>query len=166
MSELGNQLKSQTLNQVVSTTFNTVGGRVFPDLRSNQGLADFIGVVQAWRATHAQAYGNANPNTGIGYSASPTSTDTPIDVVAATDNEVVMINAISTTNAGGAAPVPFQLKLGDTLLLSGAATPSETEAVSLQYPIYISKGQTLTITATSGTASDLTCNASAVKSCQ
>ena len=166
MSELGNQLNSQNLDTVLASTFNTVGGRVFPDLRSETGLLDFIAVVNAWRATHAQAYGGIIPDTGTAYSVTAGSTDTPVDLVAASNNEVVVVNAISVTNAGGAAPVVFALKLGNTILALGDAAPSQSTPVALQYPISISKGQTLTITATSGTATDLTAHASGVKSCQ
>ena len=165
MSQIGNQLKSQTLDTVVSTTFNTVGGRVFPDLSAEKGLLEFIAIVDSWRATHAQAFGAPLPNAGVGFSVSTSSTDSPVDLVAAVDNQVVRINAISTTNAGGGAPVGFEIHLGDTLLISGASTPSSTEAVALNVPIYVSKGQTLTLTATSGTASDLTAKASGVNSC-
>jgi len=166
MSELGNQLNSQDLDTVLASTFNTVGGRVFPDLRSETGLLDFIAVVNAWRATHAQAYGAVISDTGTAYSVSPSSTDSPVDLVAAQNNEVIVVNAISVTNAGGAAPITYQLKLGDTILAVGDAVPADSTAVALQYAISVSKGQTLTVTATSGTATDLTAHASGVKSCQ
>jgi len=166
MSELGNQLNSQTLEQVLASTFNTVGGRVYPDLRSETGLLDFIAVVNAWRATHAQAYGGVIPDSGTAYSVSASSTDSPVDLVAPSNNEVVVVNAISVTNAGGAAPIPYQVKLGDTILAAGEALPALSTPVTLQYAVSVSKGQTLTITATSGTATDLTAHASGVKSCQ
>jgi len=166
MSELGNQLNSQTLEQVLASTFNTVGGRVYPDLRSETGLLDFIAVVNAWRATHAQAYGGVIPDSGTAYAVTASSTDSPVDLVAPSNNEVVVVNAISVTNAGGAAPIPYQVKLGDTILAAGEALPALSTPVTLQYAVSVSKGQTLTITATSGTATDLTAHASGVKSCQ
>jgi len=166
MSELGNQLNSQTLEQVLASTFNTVGGRVYPDFRSETGLLDFIAVVNAWRATHAQAYGGVISDTGTAYSVSPSSTDSPVDLVAPGNNEVVVVNAISVTNAGGSAPIAYVVKLGDTILAAGDAVPAQSTPVALQYAISCSKGQTMTITATSGTATDLTAHASGVKSCQ
>jgi len=166
MSELSNQLKSQNLESVLASTFNIVGGRVFPDLGSKTGLLDFIAVVNAWRATHAQAYGGVIPDTGTAYSVTAGSTDTPVDLVAASNNEVVVVNAISVTNAGGAAPIAFQVKLGNTIVSAADAIPAQSIPVALQFPLSVSKGQTLTITATSGTATDLTAHASGVKSCQ
>jgi hypothetical protein len=166
MSELGNQLNSQDLDTVLASTFKTVGGRVFPDLRSETGLLDFIAVVNAWRSTHAQAYGGVIPDTGTAYSVSTSSTDSPVDLVAASNNEVVVVNAISVTNAGGSAPIAFLVKLGDTVLAAADAVPASSLPVALQFPVSVSKGQTLTVTATSGTATDLTAHASGVKSCQ
>ena len=166
MSQLGNQLNSQDLNTVLASTFKTVGGRVFPDMGSETGLLDFIAVVNAWRSTHAQAYGGVIPDTGTAYSVTAGSTDTPVDLVAASNNEVVMVNAISINNAGGAAPIGFTVSLGNTVLAVGDVGPSLTSPVQLQFAPMVSKGQTLTITATSGTATDLTAHASGVKSCQ
>ena len=166
MSELGNQLNSQDLDTVLASTFKTVGGRVFPDLRSETGLLDFIAVVNAWRSTHAQAYGGVIPDTGTAYSVSTSSTDSPVDLVAAANNEVVVVNAISVTNAGGSAPIAFLVKLGDTVLAAADSVPASSLPVALQFPVSVSTGETLTVTATRGTATDWPATASGVKSCQ
>ena len=79
-------------------------------------LLDFITVVNAWRSTHAQAYGGVIPDTGTAYSLTASSTDSAVDLVAASNNEVVVVNAISVTNAGGAAPIAYSIKLGATIL--------------------------------------------------
>ena len=47
MSEVANQLKSQTLDEVISTSFNTVGGRVFPDLNASLDILDLVKIVNA-----------------------------------------------------------------------------------------------------------------------
>ena len=122
MSEVANQLKSQTLDEVISTSFNTVGGRVFPDLNASLDILDLVKIVDSWRATHAQTYGNAIPDTGTSYSVAPSSTDTPVDLVAAANNEVIHINGISLRNSGGAAVVGFDLRL-----LHQQATPYRLE---------------------------------------
>lgn len=166
MSEVANQLKSQTLDEVISTSFNTVGGRVFPDLNASLDILDLVKIVDSWRATHAQTYGNPIPDTGTSYSVSPSSTDTPTDLVAAANNEVIHINGISLRN-GGAGLVGFQIRIGDVLLSTGQVPPGEDLPVQDIYQqLIISKGQTLTITATSGTATDLTAFASGVKCSQ
>ena len=125
-----------------------------------------VKIVDSWRATHAQTYGNPIPDTGASYSVSPSATDTPSDLVAAANNEVIHINGISLRN-GGAGLIGFQIRLGDVLLSTGQVPPGEDLAVQDIYQqLIISKGQTLTITATSGTATDLTAFASGVKCSQ
>lgn len=166
MSEVANQLKSQTLDEVISTSFNTVGGRVFPDLNASLDILDLVKIVDSWRATHAQTYGNPIPDAAVSYSVSPSSTDTPVDLCAPANNEVIRINGISFRN-GGAGPVEYALRLGDVLLETGAVGPSsDAPTTTLYQTLILSKGQTLTITATSGTATDLTAFASGVKCSQ
>lgn len=166
MSEVANQLKSQTLDEVISTSFNTVGGRVFPDLNASLDILDLVKIVDSWRATHAQTYGNAIPDTGTSFSISPSSTDTPVDIVAAANNEVIHINGMSLRNSG-AGLVGFQIRIGDVLLSTGQVPPGEDLPVQDIYTqLIISKGQSVTITATSGTATDLTAFASGVKCSQ
>ena len=170
MSELGNQLNSQTLSEVLASTFTTVGGRVFPDTRSQQGLSDFIAVVTAWQKTHAQTYGNVLPNTGAGNAGDFGST-TAFELVAAEDNEVIRINGISIDNAGGDPAVVSILIGGNTVLArvdvppaAAGGTVASTQIISS--PIIISKGQNLTASLVSGTGSDITVNVSTVKCCQ
>lgn len=168
MSELGNQLNSQTLDQVLASTFATVGGRVFPDTRSEQGLSDFIAVVNAWRATHAQTYGNVLPNTGTAYADSLNSS--PATLVEVADNETIKINAISIENSGGD-PAGVKILLGDAIVYSGDIPPAAAggavgSSLILTSPIVMSKGQSLTASLTSGTGSDITVNVSAVKCAQ
>ena len=166
MSEVANQLKSQTLDDVIASAFATVGGRVFPDLNASVDILDLVKIVDSWRATHAQTYGNPIPDTGTSYSISPSSTDTPVELVAPANNEVIHINGVSLRN-GGAGLVGYQLRLGDVLLSVGQVPPGEDQAVADFYQqLILSKGQALTITATSGTATDLTAFASGVKCSQ
>tara|TARA_Y100001973_G_C5160072_1_gene313029 strand:- start:660 stop:1160 length:501 start_codon:yes stop_codon:yes gene_type:complete len=165
MSEVGNQFKSQKLSQLITSSINTVGGRVFPDPLANNDLMSLNNVVNAWRSTHAQAYGNALPNTGTATVVNPSDTGTPVDLIVANDNEVVLVNALSGEN-GGSGSITFQILLGDTLVkqdtLGSAALQGYTSDVK---GLIVSKGQELRILVTSGTAADLIVNASSVKTC-
>ncbi len=166
MSEIANQLKSQTLDEVISTSFNTVGGRVFPDLNASLDIIDLVQIVDSWRATHAQTYGNGIPDTGTAYAVSPSATDSAADLIAPANNEVIHVNGISLSNGGGGA-IEYMLKLDNVLLSTGAVPPGTTIPVQdFNQQLILSKGQTLTITATSGTATDLTAHASGVKCSQ
>tara|TARA_R110000824_G_scaffold177651_2_gene357182 strand:+ start:2437 stop:2940 length:504 start_codon:yes stop_codon:yes gene_type:complete len=164
-SEIANQLKSQSLGDVLASTFNTVGGRVFPDLLASQSLADLVKVVDSYRATHAPLYGNPLPNTGTAYTAVGEGSEAIVDLIAPSDNEVVNVNAMSLKNAGGAAPVVVNVFVGATQVHTEAVAPGVTTTVTTVSGLSLSKGQSLTIQVASGTASDLTANASGVKSC-
>ena len=165
MSEVSNQFNSQTLSDLLTSSVNTVGGRIFPDRGASQDLLALIQVVNAWRSTHAQTYGNALPDSGVGYAVNPSDTGTPVNLIAAADNEVVLVNAVASEN-GGSGSITYQILLGDTIVkehtLASGATTQHPDACK---GIVCSKGQTLTILVTSGTAADLIVNASGVKTC-
>lgn len=165
MTQVGNQFQSQTLSALLSSSINTVGGRVFPDAGASNDLMALNQVVNAWRSTHAQTYGNALPNTGTGYVVNPSDTGTPVDLIAADDNEVVLVNSISAENGGGGS-ITFQLLLGNTLVKQDTIAATALQGYSdASKGLVISKGQTLTVLVTAGTAADLIVNASGVKSC-
>ena len=165
MSEVGNQFKSQTLSDLLTSSIKTVGGRVFPDLNATSDLQSLTTVVNAWRSTHAQAYGNAIPNTGTAYSAFPTDLSTPTDIIAPADNEVVFVNALDIENAGSS-NLEFQIVLGDTLVVKGPIAGTTRESYQDEVKgLILSKGQSLAVICTGGNPDDLILNASGVKTC-
>lgn len=166
MSEVGNQLKSQTLGDVVAQSFTTVGGRVYPDLGSTQDFLDLIKIVDSWRATHVPAYGQPLPNTGAG----KTFLGTMDTILSASDNEVLQITALSMENQSGG-NIEYKLAYGDGATFE-AIIKSETLAAGAISTLpngintVISKGYDLVLTVTSGSAGDLIGNVSYVKTCQ
>jgi hypothetical protein len=163
MGVIVNQLKSQTLDEVLATAFKQVGGVVFPDERALASLDELVRIVEAWRATHAISYGCPIPNEGTDYSAAPSSVDSPVNLVAPSTTESVVVNAISATNSG-AAPVVGTVTLGDGVILTAFSTPpGASEPIALPYPVWVTKGAVMAVTVTSGTPGDLAVKASAVK---
>ena len=163
MGDIVNQLKSQSLDEVLATAFKQVGGPVFPDARALASLGELVHIVEAWRATHAISYGAPIPNEGTDYTAAPAVVDTPVHLVAPSTTESVIVNAISSVNTG-AAPVIGTITLGDGVILATfAATPGASEPIALPYPIWVTKGAVLSATVTSGTPGDVSIKASAVK---
>ena len=162
MSEVGNQLKSQSLAEVVTSAFAQVGGRVYPDTLASQSLLDLMLVVDSWRATHVPTYGTPAPNTGTPYGATPASVGDPVELVAASDNEVIRVQAISLENIDGSS-IEYQIHLGNTLLAQGSVAGNQSAPIVDIAPLFISKGESLTVTATSGTANRLNANASGVR---
>lgn len=164
MTDVGNQFTSQTLGDTLAATFNTVGGRVFPDPRSQTGLEQFLQVIDSWRATHAQTYGAVIPSTATSYNVTVTDLDTPTDLIAAGATEVVFVNAISVENRG-AAGIDYELYIGTTYITGGSIAAGVKQGIGLNYGLQIAKNEALNVVITSGTTTDLLINASGVKSC-
>ena len=166
MSEIANQLKSQTLGDVIASSFETVGSRVYPDINASSDILDLIKIVDSWRSTHAQTYGNALPNSGQGFAFDGT-TDT---LLSPADNEVIEITALSLENAG-LADIGYQLSFGDGLSFEaiynlGTLSSGEIVAFSDFNGLKVPKGYTLNLTVTSGAATDLIGNIAYFNTCQ
>lgn len=153
MSEIRNQLKSQSLNQVLPSAFKQVGGVVYPDSSAVINLNDLFQIVNSYRAVHAPSYGSSIPNTGAtaegiedGGGLEPS------------DNEAFNILAIEATNGGGLAPIEVTITIGDVLLYAGAIAPNQTIGLGdlpAIFPFVVVKGNALKFVVTSGTATDL-----------
>ena len=154
------------MSDLISSTFVTVGGRVYSDLLAQVGLQDLVVVANAWRATHAQTYGAVIPNSGTAYFHN-SSDPAPAILVGASDNEVIQVNAISVENAGSGS-IAYKFAIGDTTFNVGtiASGADSVNVLGSKMPLMISKGQDLSIEVTSGTPEDLIVNASGVKTCQ
>lgn len=151
MSDIRNQLKSQSLDQVLPSAFKQVGGVVFPDASATINLNDLFQIVNSYRAVHAPSYGQSIPNTGL--TAEGIEDGGGLEPA---DNEAYKILAIQASNGGGA-PVEFTLTVGDVLLTAGAIPPAGSIGVNelpAIFPMPIVKGNALKFTVTSGTASD------------
>ena len=162
-SPVANQLNSQSLDNVLSSVFKQVGGRVFPDSKSTPSLTDLVSIVSAYRATHLVSYGNAIPNTGS-YAKVTLSGNDSNTILAALDNECLKVNAISAHNTGGA-PASLDLYIGTTLIQRVELLPATHSPVALSTPIVLSYGQALTAIKVDGTSADMTIHVSTVNTC-
>tara|TARA_Y100000356_G_C11258322_1_gene291694 strand:+ start:368 stop:868 length:501 start_codon:yes stop_codon:yes gene_type:complete len=150
-TEIRQQLRNQTFEDLLVTSINTVGDRIYPDDMAVLDMEALTQIVDTWRATHAVTYGNVLPNTGaIAEGISDGGGLEPLN------NQVIDVVAVSMANAGGA-PVEVQLKLGDLVIFGGAIAPNGTTTsteIGAIFPLTISKGLALKFGVTSGTASD------------
>ena len=129
-TEIRQQLRNQTLEDLLITETNTVGDRIFPDDMAVLDMEALEQIVSAWRATHTATFGQVLPNTGAileGIAAG--------SGISANDNEVLEIVGVSMANAGGA-PINISLQLGALL------------------PMTLSKGLTFKFVVTGGTSAD------------
>lgn len=152
MSEIRNQLKSQSLDQVLPSAFKQVGGVVFPDASATINLNDLFQIVNSYRAVHAPSYGHSIPNTGL--VAEGIEHGGGLD---ASDNEAYKILAIEVSNGGGGAPIEFTMTIGGVLVAVGAIPPAQsvgTNELPAIFPFTIVKGNAIKFNVVSGTASD------------
>jgi len=150
-TEIRQQLRNKTLENTLVDAIKTVGNRIFPD---DLAIIDMIAlqqIVDAWRSTHAQTYGNVLPNTGV-------ITEGIADGggVAPVDNQVMDVVAIDMANAGGN-PLEVTVSIGDLAVFSTSIPPNggvtSSELGSL-FPLTLSKGLSVKFTVTNGTVSD------------
>ena len=162
MSEVQNQLNSQNYATVIVDAFNNVGGRVFPDQPATIDINDLNRIVKGWQSTHVPTYGAPLPNNGTEFIAVGTTVGDAVTLVEAQDNEVILVSAISFENIDSGA-IELQVKLGNTLVeIASVAGNASSPSAATTLPIYVSKGQKMTITVTSGTANRMNVTASGV----
>ncbi len=145
--ELRNLLKSQDLNTVNPSAFKQVGGVVFPDQEAAMSLADFGTIVEAFRAVHLPAYGQAIPQ-----SAKTSSITNNGDLLSVSGNTVAVVQAIEIETSGSD-PATCNVELNGVMLVAATADPLGAAAVTLPYPVVVDSAGTLSVT---GSSADLT----------
>jgi len=151
-TEIRQQLRNQTLQDLLTTTIKTVGDRIFPDDMAVLDLEALNQIVNSWRSTHAASYAQVLPNSGAiaeGIEAG--------QGIEAGDNQVIEVIGISMANAGGA-PINISVQLGDLILFAGAIPPTGTPSSEFGslLPMTLSKGVALKFIVTGGTSADFT----------
>ena len=149
-TEIRQQLRNQTFEDLLITSINTVGDRVYPDDMAVLDMEALTQIVDTWRATHAISYGQVLPNTGaIAEGVADGGGLEPLD------NQVIDIVAISLANSGGA-PVTVDVRIGDLVLITIPVPPTGTSSSELGaiFPITLSKGLALKFVVTAGTGAD------------
>lgn len=149
-TEIRQQLRNQTLEDLQIGSINTVGDRIYPDDMAVLDMEALTQIVESWRSTHAIAYGQVLPNTGnIAEGIADGGGLEPLD------NQVIDVVGISCANAGGA-PVEVSVRIGDLQLINVAVAPTGLTSSELGaiFPLTLSKGLALKFVVTSGTASD------------
>lgn len=153
-TEIRQQLRNQTLEDLLISSINTVGDRIYPDDMAVLDMEALTQIVDSWRSTHAITYGQVLPNTGV--IAEGISDGGGLEPL---DNQVIDIIAISLANSGGA-PVEVTVSLGDLPIAQGVAVPptglpsGELVNSGLQFPLTLSRPLAIKFTVTNGTSSD------------
>ncbi len=164
MRDLRNQLKSQTLDEVNPSAFKQVGGVVFPDATAARNLADFMEIVEAYKAVHLPTNGTLPiPRSTLGAQVTLLDTKQEVDLLTAANDEVLEIISISAKNAdtnfetsGGAlfinnaavADLPALDKYTKQLggVIYGYQMSESDTVASNPRPLLLNGGDTLTLT--------------------
>jgi len=150
-TEIRQQLRNQSLENLLITSTNTVGDRIFPDDMAVLDMEALCQIVSTWRATHTATFGQVLPNTGAIAEGIEDGQGVSVG-----DNEVLDVVAISCGNAGGA-PVNISIRLGDLILYNGIVDPVNgltSSDLGALFPLTLAKGIALKFVVTGGTASD------------
>jgi hypothetical protein len=164
MTETRNQLKSQSIEAVVPATFETVGGRIFPDSSSIDDQLTLSQVVNTWQAAHTPTYGSPIGQSSTDYTAAGQGGEAEVDVVTATKSQVIRIQAIAVANGGGGAPVVCKILIGTVpLVMDLTGAPSTTTPFPITQPIFVDVNSPLKFAVLSGTATDATLLVNGIK---
>ena len=149
-TEIRQQLRNQSFEDLLITSINTVGDRIFPDDLAVLDMEALTQIVSTWRSTHVPSYGNVLPNSGVLAEGIADGSG-----IAPGDNEVIDVVAIALANAGGA-PVEVSVRLGDLPIVNIAVPPTGTTSSELGaiFPLTLSKSLALKFVVTSGTSAD------------
>ncbi len=156
MSEIRNQLKSQSLGAVLPSSLLQVGTVIFPDDAAVTDMLDLQQIVQAFQAVHSPAYGQ--PIAGTNAVAQGTGQGAVLST--SNDNEVYRIDSVFLANTGGAAPITAVVKCGDAPINSSMdslnnAVLQPTGNAIVNGPFFMDSNTALSIAVTDGDANDL-----------
>jgi len=155
VSEIRNQLKSQSLGDVAPSSLLQVGGQIFPDNAAVGNMLDFQQIVQAFQAVHQPSFGS--PIAGSNAVAEGTNQGTMLQ--ASNDNEVYRIDSIFLNNTGGA-PITAVVRLGTAPINTTMSSMNNqviqpAENALIMGPFFMDSITTLGVVVTDGTAGDL-----------
>jgi len=156
VSEIRNQLKSQSLGAVAPSSLLQVGGQIFPDDSAIGNMLDFQQIVEAFRSVHQPSFGSSIPGTN----AVAQGTGQGAVLSTSNDNEVFRIDSIFLNNSGGAAPITAILKLGDAPInstmdsMNNAVLQPAGNAITMG-PFFMDANTPMTIAVTAGAEADL-----------
>lgn len=150
-SQFNNLIQSKSIASITPQQILAAGQPVFFDILTSPDITAINKLIQGYSRIHAPTYGQPIPLSG-----SISSTVGAGEVLEPTANEIRKIFAGSVTNAGGGAPVVGSLALGGMEIASFVANPSSTSSISLQAGLFASFNLPVTVSVSSGDASDLT----------
>ena len=168
MSEIRNQLKNQSFEAVVPSSFGVVGGRVFPDEPSVNDQMVLAQIVKTWQAAHNPTYGTPIGGSGEVSSGDGAGAQALVTVLSAVQSEVYRVQAISCNNKGLDPMIISIFAGGVPIVVEAGAQPGNlpvetATGAPLSLPLFVDVNTPLTYQVLSGTATDATLNVLSIK---
>lgn len=162
MTTIRDQLRNQNLGTVDPASFSEVGSRVFPDRGAIPDANALINIVEAWRATHAVAYGGPIGGSDV-VTTHVMQTDAVEAVLTPQNRQVAQIIAVQVANGGGA-PMEADLYVGGVLVGVQRITinPGEENGFALTTSVLAGADTPLQVKIPSGTVSDATAKVASI----
>ena len=160
-TEIRNQLKNQSFDNVLPAALKQVGGVVFPDNPSVDDQLAFSQIVNAWQAVHTPTYGHPIPNTGFVKTVTGAG-----EILNPSDNEVYRVEYIAMVNSGGAPAQVLPLCDSIPMCSTDLSTVQPNSTTVIKGPFFVDKALQLSVAITSGTASDISTSFVMIKICQ
>lgn len=162
MSEIVNQLKNQSYNEVNPSAFLQVGGTIYPDQPALFDVHSLVQIVEGYQKTHLIAYGGVIPNTYQGYLETATNASKTA-IISPALNEVIEIMGLSVQNAGVIDPIGVKIWIEDTLVDAITVGPGQVGQINANHTISLVKGGNLYYQVDEGTATDAIISIATVK---
>jgi hypothetical protein len=155
-SQFNTLVQGLSIAEITPQQILAAGEPIFLDIRTSSDITSINRLIQSYARIHAPTYGQPIPESGL---ISTLVGDGSL--LAPTQNQVRRIYAITVTNGGGA-PVIVNILIGGVTVASSAPAPGATDTVTLPAGFSSSVNLPLTVTITSGTASDATISCASI----
>mgnify|MGYP003678600253 CR=1 FL=1 len=155
-SQFNTLVQGQSIASITPQQILAAGEPIFLDIKTSSDINSINTLIQSYARIHAPTYGQPIPESGL---ISTVVGDGSL--LAPTQNQVRRVYAITVVNAGGA-PVVVNILIGGVTVASVAPAPGATETVSLPAGFSSSVNLPLTVTVSSGTASDATTSCASI----
>jgi len=155
VGDIRDQLQTLTGADLLASQLSSAGGKVFVSSNARATQNDLADVVAFWRAVHAPTFGCPIPSSSVLVSAD----DTTATMLQPSANQTAYVSNIQVENQG-ADLVTVNISVGGALAYSASIPGGENIPVicggeGKMFPFYLVGDQSLTVTATGGSAGDI-----------
>lgn len=155
LGDIRDQLQTLTGADLLASQLSDAGGKVFVSTNAKRSQEDLHQVVRFWQAIHVPTFGTPIPSSSILVSAN----DSTATMLQPSANQTAYVSNIQIENQGTDL-VTVSISVGGVLAYSAAVPSSENIPVicggeGKMFPFYLVGDQSMTITATGGSAGDI-----------